>query len=243
MDLRLICKPLLYAFLLIFSLSTYPKSDRLNIACAANFSRTLNKLIVLFQTHYSQTLDIRVSIGSSGSLATQITHGAPFDLFFSADKHFVDTLSNAEIGYERILYATGELVLYSNLATAMSLEEKMQNLKQHTVAIANPRLAPYGHAALVILHQQKVAPKRVVKGTSVLHAYQYVESGHAQYGFIAKSLLQSEDTGHWSSIPYDWYAPIEQHALRLSQSDLANAFFTFIQSAEAQAVIKQSGYR
>lgn len=229
-------------------LVTYPviskaEQNPITIACAANFSATMEKLVARFQARQQTPVALRVATGSSSGLATQIMHGAPYDLFFSADKQLVQRLMKKGIGYEHTRYAIGELVLYSRENMAAGLEAALLNITEATLAIANPKLAPYGAAAEAVLLKRGVQPRKLVRGTSVLHAFQFVESGHAQFGLIAKSLLQSTHQGHWLTIPSHWHPPIEQHALLLSQKATASAFFDFVQSEEGQSLIKASGYR
>jgi|TARA_B110000211_G_scaffold103306_1_gene120187 molybdate transport system substrate-binding protein len=216
---------------------------RLTIACAANFSATMNKLVELYVTQSQQKLDIRVSVGSSGALASQIHHGAPYDLFFSADTDFIDQLLKAGKGRERHTYAVGDIVLYSLQQRDGVLSDWLTKIPAATVAIANPQLAPYGRAAQSILEHQGLTPRKQVQGTSVLHAFQFVETGHAEYGFIARSLLQREVKGSWHAIPPDWYEPISQDAMLITNSSHARAFFDFIKSEQAQLLIRASGYR
>ncbi|WP_138551314.1 molybdate ABC transporter substrate-binding protein [Pseudoalteromonas rubra] len=233
----------LVVLLLLFVPLTEAKPTRLTLACAANFSATMNKLVTLFELQTKEAMDIRVSVGSSGSLATQIQHGAPYDVFLSADKHYVELLTQAGFGHDRAPYALGELVLYSLDKSPQGLDLALMNTAKATVVIANPKHAPYGRAAEQILQRHRSKPKRLVKGNSVLQAFQYVESGHAQYGLIAKSLLKPGFKGQWFDIPAHWYDPIEQHALLLAEHSAARAFFEFIQSDDAQQLIKASGYR
>ncbi|WP_105169740.1 molybdate ABC transporter substrate-binding protein [Pseudoalteromonas sp. T1lg23B] len=229
--------------LLFFISSSEAQSSKLTIACAANFRPTMNKLVSAFKQHSNHQIEIRISTGSSGSLATQILHGAPYDLFFSADTLFPQLLEQAGIGREKYAYASGELVLYSLNKSQTELSVWLNEMKDATVAIANPKLAPYGRTAASILQHQGVTPQRLVNGTSVLHAFQLVENGHAQYAFIAKSLLQTTFSGQWIAIPTHWYEPIEQHALLLTDNAHANAFFDYVKSDAAQLLISDSGYR
>ncbi len=218
-------------------------TPRLNIACSANFSAAMTELKTLFLQTYSQPIEINISIASSGTLATQISHGAPYDIFFSADQAFPEQLKAQGIGIESAPYALGLLVLYSLDQQTTALEKLQNHSNKLTVVIANPKYAPYGKAAMQVLSQLKVTPKRLVKGTSVLHAYQYVESGHAELGFIAKSVLLATRQGVEEEIPLSWYEPISQHALLLSASPQARAFFKFVQTKQAQSLIQSMGYQ
>lgn len=240
---KMVYSILLFSFALFFCAQSMAQPSKLTIACAANFSATMDKLVNLFQLQMSKSTEVRVVTGSSGALASQIQHGAPFDVYFSADHALPQRLKQAGLGYESIVYAKGELVLYASVQNEHLLSDWRQALSTATVAIANPKLAPYGRAALQVLQTQNVTPQRIVQGTSVLQAFQFVESGHAQLGLIAKSLLQADHLGTYIPLPIEWYEPIEQHALLLTPHPSAKAFFDFVQSDAAKQLINASGYR
>ena len=233
---------LLVSVLVIKTARADNSSAQLTIACSANFSATMEQLTALFIATYDQPIAIKVSTASSGTLATQIMHGAPFDLFFSADKAYPARLKKQGIGIELAQYAAGVLVLYANKQD-VTLEQLTSRANNLTLAIANPKYAPYGKAAIQALEQLQFKPKRLIRGNSVLHAFQYVDSGHADLGFVAKSVLWPQQQAKAIEIPRSWYEPITQDVLLLSTSSHARAFFEFMQSKPAHTLIQKMGYK
>ncbi|MCP4586424.1 molybdate ABC transporter substrate-binding protein [Pseudoalteromonas sp.] len=237
------------AILLVFLCCFFPASahdkdttSSLMIACSANFVAVMDKLLPVFKAQVKTDIQVKVVTGSSGTLATQLRYGAPYDVFFSADAILPTQLKNDGFGIESTMYALGDLVFYSSEGND-SLNDIMTRLPQLTLAIANPRYAPYGQAAVEVLAHLQTKPKKTVTGGSILHAFQYVESQNAELGLIAKSLLQQPHKGTVIAIPHDWYQPIEQHVLLVTHSEFARQFYHFVQTEQAQQLIKSMGYR
>jgi molybdate transport system substrate-binding protein len=194
---------------------------------------------------------VTVALGSTGNLARQIEHGAPADVFFAADRQFVDRLaaSGAVIPETRTVYAQGRLVLATarrSGAKATALGDLVAARFRH-VALANPAHAPYGRAAEQALRQagvwEAVKPK-LVYAENIQQALQYVQSGAADAGLIALSLASAPDI-EWVSVDPALHAPLDQALAVVSKSarpDLARALVEFVNGREGRAIMKRFGF-
>ncbi len=226
--------------------------ERVQVAVAANFSSTMQRLIPLFEQQSGYR--VIASYASSGKLFAQITHGAPFDVFLSADGERPHRLEQAGLvaANRRFTYATGRLVLWA--PDAGSPDEALQQLQQGRfsfLSIANPKIAPYGTAAMQVLAKLGLEQrfiKRTARGENIAQAYQFVYSGNAQLGFVAQS--QMVDAGDrvngvvWV-VPGHMHSPIEQQGVllkRAEQNPAALAFIDYLHSDGAKQVIVASGY-
>jgi molybdate transport system substrate-binding protein len=224
-------------------------ADRLRIAVASNFSSTMQTLASQFEQQSGHEIDL--IFGSSGKLYAQIINGAPFDAFFSADVLRAEKLEQEgriQPG-SRFIYAYGQLVLWSPDPALIDPDlAVLSNPNFYHLAIANPRLAPYGLAAQQTLQKLTVwAPLQsyIVRGENIGQTYQFIQSGNAELGFVALSQLQSDDLKHGSywQVPEDLYAPIEQQAVQLSAKPPVRDFMTYVQTPDSKSLIQQSGYR
>ena len=225
----------------------------LTIAVASNFLTTMQKLV----DEYSETgkAQIKLSSGSSGKHVAQIKQGAPFDLFFSADSLRTQQLEsdgNAIAG-SRFTYAVGRLALWTN--SDIELDQQHLALKSPMLvhlAIANPRLAPYGVAAQQALESFGLwhdLQSKLVRGENINQAYQFVASGNAQLGFVSYAQViameNNNDNREGDSvwlIPQSHHQAIEQQAVVLKESSAVMGFIEFIQSPTAKRIIQESGY-
>jgi len=199
-----------------------------------------------------QALGVKVTVvlGSTGNLARQIEQGAPADLFFAADQRFVERLvaSGILIAETQALYAQGRIVL----ATARSFGPKLTDLrallnpKLRHVAIANPLHAPYGKAAEEALRKagvwEALTPK-LVYGENVRHALQFIQTGGAEAGIIARSIADVPEID-WILIDADLHAPLNQTAAVVKRSprpELGLAFIRFVNGTEGRAIMKRYG--
>lgn len=228
-------------------------AERLSVAVAANFAGPVQALAEAFADETGQT--VQLSTGSSGQLFAQIRNGAPFDVFLSADQAKPAALidSGDAVAESRFTYAIGALVLWS--ASANRFDDGQALLTQGDVerlAIANPRLAPYGVAAEQVLDHLGVSDslaERLVQGQNIAQTYQFVASGNADVGLVA--LSQILDHGRVRSgtawiVPMHYYAPIRQDAVlltRAADNPQARAFLDYLRSDTAQAQIESYGYR
>lgn len=168
-------------------------AEEITLAVAANFSRAAKQLAKEFEQHSEHR--VQMSFGSTGAHYAQIMHGAPFDAFFAADDHAPLRLEQAgriKRG-SRFTYARGQLVLWSARADLVDNEGKvLQRGDFAHIALANPRLAPYGQAAQQTLDALGVAAQlqeKIVRGENISQTYQFIYTGAAELGFVALAQL------------------------------------------------------
>ena len=213
------------------------------VAAAANMSFALPKLIEAFNKEYP-SIKVSTTIGSSGKLAAQIAHGANFDLYLSANISYPKRLAKQGIGYSRALpYALGELVLVSR-KPLHSLED-LTTLTR--IAIANPKTAPYGVAAMEVLKHSGLYEKirsKLVFGESVAQTVGYAMHG-ADAAFIPRSALFSPHFPKMYLLKIDpsLYTKIEQGVVLLTKREDAQRFFVFLFSQKAAKILQNYGYR
>ena len=219
------------------------------VAVAANFTEPAKAIAEAFHAKTGNAAVL--SFGSSGQFYTQISHGAPFEVFLSAD---ADRPTQAEkdglsVPGARFTYAVGRLVLYS--ATPGLVDARGAVLKAgkyQKLAIADPALAPYGVAAVQTLTKLKLydaLQPKIVKGTSITQAYQFVQTGAAELGFVALSQVINQPGGSRWIVPDADHDPIIQQAvlLKTGQDDAAaKAFLAFLKGPQARKIIKGFGY-
>lgn len=233
---------------LLSSLSNSLPSSQANevrVAVASNFASTLRALAPYFAHAYGH--DLVISSASSGKLFAQIQHGAPFDVFLSADSDKPARLA-AVHNAKPFTYAIGRLVLWCPSPCKSPLTS-LQSFEFSKLAIANPRLAPYGLAAEQTLQRltlKQATQPHWVMGENISQTYRFIESGNAPLGFIARAQVQGElnTTQHWL-VPDAYHQPIQQDGILLSRAAdnlAAQDFIRFIQSATAQGIIRQHGY-
>ncbi len=231
-----------------------PAPDRPSlVAAAANLQPVLTELVPLFERQQKGKLTLNT--GSSANLVRQIQQGMPAELFLSADEDFALRLFDAGLTLDRgVVYATGRIVLMVPADSALALDPQLKGLAAgvSTVskfAIANPALAPYGKAAVQALQKLNVWPAvqgKIVLGESISQATQYVSTGAAQAGITALSLaLAPELAGRVRYVVIDGslHAPVRQRMVLLKTAGpAARAFYEFLQSPKARAVLMRYGY-
>ena len=219
------------------------------VAVAANFTEAAKAIAARFKARTGHKASL--SFGSSGQFFTQIANGAPYEVFLSAD---VERPQKAEteglaVPGSRFTYATGRLVLYSK--TPGLVDGKGAVLKTgkfEKLAIADPKAAPYGQAAVETLTRLKLydaLKPRIVTGASITQAFQYVQTGAAEVGFVALSQVVDEKGGSRWVVPAANHTPIDQQAVLLKtgqNSEAAKGFLKFLKGGEAKAIIKRYGY-
>lgn len=226
----------------------------LTIATAANTQFAIKEIAALFERKYE--VKINLIIGSSGKLTAQIQQGAPYDLFLSANTKYPTSLF--ESGYAPhppTIYANGQLVLWTNLST-LSLDKELTILEDpaiHKIGIANPKNAPYGEEAIHVLQYFGVYSSlkaKLVYGESIAQATQFIASGNCELGITAKSIVSSpimQGKGQWIDLPIESYQPIQQGVVitkygASNQASLAQAFFDFLFTEDAQGIFRNFGY-
>jgi molybdate transport system substrate-binding protein len=229
---------------------------RLRIAAAADLKFALVDLVSAFgQSH--PDAKVIVTDGSSGSLFAQLTNEAPFDLFLSADIDYPRKLIEQGQGVKEseFEYATGHLVLWAARDMPLDVEHDRIGLLRdeivQRIAVANPRTAPYGRAAIEALKNLGVydaAESRLVFGDNVAQTAQMIESGGADVGMLSLSLALSpalRDKGKYWMIPGDAHPPIVQGGVVLrwaEDPELAKEFCRFLLSTEGREVLKRFGF-
>jgi molybdate transport system substrate-binding protein len=224
-------------------------ADEIRIAVASNFADTLKEVALLFEEQTGHTISL--SSGSTGSHYAMIINGAPFEAFFSADVERPRLLEEAGaiIPGSRFTYAMGRLVLWSSEDGMVDPEGHILERGDYKhLAIANPKLAPYGKAAREVLEARGLwdqVQHQLVRGESIGQTFQFVHTGNAQLGFVALSQLSRPGKGvqgsHWT-VPRNLYSPIDQQAVLLKDNDTARAFLRFVNSDEIKQVIQGYGY-
>jgi molybdate transport system substrate-binding protein len=199
---------------------------------------------------------VKLSLGSSGNFYSQILNGAPFDLYFSADIGYPEKLAEAGLTVPGSLYryAVGRLVLWAPRGSAMDVRKGLDGLPDQAVrkiAIANPRHAPYGRAAVAALQHAGIydaVTAKLVLGENVSQAAQFAESGAADAGLIALSLAMTpamRRAGQYREIPQEMHPPIVQGAVVLKNGtnrEGAQAFVSFLQQREGREILRRHGF-
>ena len=243
----------LYVIILLLPLTASAASGSLTVAVAANVQFAFKDLRAAFTRETG--IGVQSIIGSSGKIAAQVRGGAPFDVFLSADMDYPQALYKEGLASAApSIYAYGTLVLWT--MTDLDLTPGLTALadpRVGKVAIANPKLAPYGRAALAALKYYRIAAAveaKAVFGENVSQVNQYVYSRNVTAGFTAKSVVLSPEmrgTGHWIEVPRDAYQPIAQGAVILKHgADNAQAdsrrLIRFLASAPARKILADYGY-
>lgn len=229
-------------------------ADEIKIAVASNFYPTMKELVTHFESitpNSDTTNNIVLISGSSGKHYAQILNGAPFDLFFSADKLRPNMLEKEEVfnNQSRFTYALGKLALWSPFNEYVDSDGQVLYTDDFRfLAIANPKIAPYGIASketLISMNLWQDMEEKLVRGENIAQTFQFAKSGNAKLGFVSYSQilsLNSSSEGSYWLVPQDMYQPIEQQAILLKDSSLGKDFLSFIMSDEALDIIKRNGY-
>jgi len=230
----------------LFSASAF--ADEVNVAVAANFTDAAKEIGAAYKAKTGN--DAVFSFGASGALYTQISQGAPFQVFLSADasrpKKAVD--EGFGVAGTNFTYAIGKLVLWSKKPGVVTGEDTLKNASINKVSICDPKAAPYGQAAVETMQSLKVydtLQPKLVQGANITQAFQFVDTGNAEIGFVALSQVVGKSEGSQWVVPQDLYKPIKQDAVLLSKgadSKAAKDFIDFLKSPDAVAIIKKYGY-
>lgn len=234
--------------------ATFAKADTTLVAVAANFTKPMNEIAAVFEKNTGYTA--KLSFGSSGKFVAQIENGAPFEVFLSAGDKEPTALQKNELAVANtnFTYAIGKLVLWSatpNLVDAQGQVLSKGGFKH--LALADPKLAPYGEAAVEVLKAKKLFDKLqplFVQGENIAQTYQFVSTGNAELGFVALSQVIDADkgkimTGSRWLVPENLYTPIRQDAVLLTKGEsnpAAVALLKFLKTEPALAIIRKYGY-
>ncbi|NGM87505.1 molybdate ABC transporter substrate-binding protein [Parapusillimonas sp. SGNA-6] len=224
----------------------------LSVAVAANFTAPMKEVAAAFEKQTGHTLAL--SFGSTGKFYAQIRNGAPFDVLFAADTATPARLEQEGLGVAdtRFTYAIGKLVLWSKQPGYV--DDKGDVLRKgqfDRIALANPKLAPYGAAAIQTLQKLGLATtlaSKFVQGENIGQAWQFVATANVPLGFVALSQVTAQgritDGSAWV-VPEDLYEPIRQDALILAKGrdhPAAAALMHYVQGDEARDIIRSYGY-
>lgn len=219
-----------------------------HVAVAANFTDAAKEIATAFRQKTGH--EAVLSFGSSGQLYMQITQEAPFQILLSADDERPRKLVDEGLGVasSRFTYAIGKLVLWSRDARYVKGEETLKAAAFNKISIANPTAAPYGSAAIEAMKAlgifAKVEPK-IVQGNSIAQAFQFIDSGNAELGFVAAAQLAGHTGGSRWAVPQNLYTPIRQDAVLLKKaqaSQAALAFLAFLKGPDGKAIVQKFGY-
>lgn len=248
-----IIKRLLILFILALPGLSAAQAEEVQVAVASNFAAPMRAIAAEFEkdTGYK----IQLSFGATGKFYTQIKNGAPYHVLLSADEATPEKLETEGLALAgtRTTYAIGTLVLWSAKTDLVDPEAAVLARGKFThLAIANPRLAPYGAAALETLDRlgrtDELKPK-LVYGENIAQTYQFVSSGNAELGFVALSQIMKQgriEQGSAWIVPGHLYAPIRQDAVMLANgrgNPAADAFLRYLKSPKAAAIIRSFGYK
>lgn len=231
---------------------TSSAQETILIAAASDLKFALDSVIAAFNKDHVGKIE--TSYGSSGKFHEQILHGAPFDLFFSADISYPAKLKEENMTSSEVYaYAKGRIVLWSksvNPAVQGMLTLKISTLKK--IAIANPMHAPYGKRAMesiAFYNLTTLVTPRVVYGENIAQTAQFVSSGAADIGIIALSLALSptmqKEHGHYFLIPEESHQPLVQGMVVTKHgkgNKLAQSFFAYVKGEKAGAILKHFGF-
>lgn len=227
-------------------------AGEVQVAVAANFTAPMKEIAVAFERQTGHRAQL--SFGSTGKFYAQIINGAPFEVFFAADDATPAKLvgEGAADAGSRFTYAIGRLVLWSATPGAVDISGAVLNggAFRH-LAVANPKLAPYGQAAVETIEAlgltTALAPK-LVQAENIAQAHQFVASGNAELGFVALSQVMQGgriDSGSGWVVPASLHRPIRQDAVLLARGQrnvAAAALLDFLRSEPARAIITAYGY-
>lgn len=232
--------------------SSLALADEVQVAVAANFAGPFQKIAADFAADTGHKAV--VITGSTGKFYTQIKEGAPFEVLLAADDETPRKLEGEGLAVkgQRFTYAKGKLVLWSSKAGVV--DDKGEVLSKGgfaRLALANPKLAPYGAAGVETLKAlglyEAVAPK-IVQGDNIAQAFQFVSTGNADVGFVALSQVAPPDkpaVGSWWVVPARLYTPILQDAVLLKKGEgnvAAAALLKYLKGDKVRVIIKSYGY-
>ncbi len=247
---------LLWAAMSGLGLTVGAQADEVKVAVAANFAAPMQKIAADFAADTGHTA--LISTGSTGKFYTQIKEGAPFEVLLAADDETPRKLASEGLAVkgQQFTYAKGKLVLWSAKAGVVDAQGAVLTKGSfERLALANPKVAPYGAAAIETLKAlgvlDAVSPK-IVQGDNIAQAYQFVATGNAALGFVALSQVitpmaapDKPTQGAWWVVPSKYYTPILQDAALLKKGEAnaaATALLKYLKGDKAKAVIKSYGY-
>lgn len=241
---------------LLISLLLLPASAQagtITCAVASNFTNTLREIVTEFEHASGHT--VRIVSGSTGKLFAQIIHGAPFDVFLSADTRRPRLLEEQQqsVPGSRFVYARGQLALWSQefTRTGSSARDILERGSFKRLALANPKTAPYGQAAKEVLSSLdlwNVLKPKMVRGENIGQAFQFTATGNADWGLVALSQVKDphlKNKGTHFVIAPELYAPLDQEAVLLKRArnrDISRQFLEFLKHKTTVSILHRYGY-
>lgn len=229
-----------------------PRAAEVQVAVAANFTAPMQKIVASFEQATGH--QVKIAFGATGKLYAQIKNGAPFQILLAADDETPAKLEQEGLGVPgtRYTYATGKLVLWSARPDVVDAKgEVLAKGAFNKIAVANPKTAPYGAAALEVLDKlglrAAVEPK-FVQGENISQTHQFVTTGNAELGFVALSQVWKDGkliSGSAWVVPASMHTPIRQDAILLAPgkgSAAAQALLAWLKSDAARTIIRSYGY-
>jgi len=233
------------------------QAGEVTVAVAANFTAPMQKIAQAFEQDTGHKAQL--AFGATGKFYAQIKNGAPFALLLAADDEIPARIEKEGLAVTgtRFTYATGRLALWSKSPNLVDdkgevlRSNRFEKLGIHKIALADPKLAPYGAAAMEVIHhlgvQASVVPK-LVQGESIGQTYQFVSTENAQLGFVALSQISFDGRitqGSAWVVPQSMHTPLKQDAVLLNpgkDNTAAHALLKYLQADKAKAIIRQYGY-
>jgi molybdate transport system substrate-binding protein len=240
------------SFVVVWALTANVNAAEVSVAVAANFTAPMQKIAQSFEQNTGHKAIL--SFGSTGNFYAQIKNGAPFEILLSADDETPLRMEKEGLGVpgSRFTYATGKLVLWSKQSGL--IDDKGEVLRRgnfQRLALANPKVAPYGAAAIESMTKLGVLQDiqlKIVQGENIAQTYQFIATENAQLGFVALSQVLTDGKiaqGSAWVVPANLHLPIRQDAILLTKgrsSPAAQALMTYLRSEKARAVIRSYGY-
>lgn len=237
---------------LFFTCDSKPEEEVLTIATAANLQFAMEELTSTFTKEWD--VKCEVILGSSGKLTAQIIQGAPYDIFISADMKYPYELSQKELTVNPPkIYAYGNLVLWTMTKDLDPTIDILSSKEVKHIALANPKTAPYGRAAMEVLAHYRIDDSldaKFVYGESIAQTNQFIISGAAEIGFTSASVIQApviKGQGQWISLPDSLHTPIAQGIVIINhtgnQLPDAQKFYSFLFSPKGREILNKFGYK
>ena len=243
----------LFILCLLLAFSLTSQAATVLVAVASNFAKPMTEIAEAFEKATGHSANL--AFGSSGKFVSQLENGGPFEVFLAADTSNPVKIEKSGLAVDgsRFTYAIGKLVLWSSQANYVDAQGQILtagNFKH--LALADPKLAPYGAAAMEVMKNLSVLDKfqpLFVLGENIAQTYQFISTGNAELGFIALSQVIGTDgkivEGSGWLVPANLHQPIFQDAILLkkgAENPAAPALLSFLKSPEAQAIIRTYGY-
>lgn len=225
------------------------RESALTIAVASNMQFAMVEIVDAFEQQ--AIISCATVVSSSGKLTAQISQGAPYDVFVSADMKYPEVLFGAGLTKQQpAVYAYGKLVMWSAIEGLQPSINQLRSPEVKHVALPNPKTAPYGIAAMEVLKHHNILEsiqKKLVYGENISQTNQFIISKSAEIGFTAKSVVlshQMNEKGSWVELDQNLYTPLAQGVVVLDneRGHLSKQFFDYLFSPEAREILQKFGY-